>query len=62
MIGMDSGNICKLVNDKLNAPTSRSHVWRVMGALSPSEDEAKELIAAAYESAAEQLKIKWGIK
>lgn len=62
MIGMDSGNMCKMINDNLEPPSSRSHVWRVIGALAPSKEEADEMIFKAYEAAEERLKIKWGIK
>ena len=61
-IGTDSGNLCKLVNDKMNPPVSRSHVWRIIGALSPTKEEADELILLAYNAAAEQLKIKENVK
>ncbi len=62
LIGVDSGNLCKMVNEKLDAPSSRSHVWRIIGALNPSTEEAQELIYQAYSQAEERLKIKWGIK
>ena len=60
MVGLDSGNLCKMVNGNMDPPSSVSHVWRVIGALNPEQEESDELIKLAYEAAKIRLSHKWG--
>lgn len=60
LIDMDCGNLCKLINGKLKPPKSQRHVWGMIGPVIPTDEEVNELMCAAYEVHAQNLKVKWG--